>query len=61
MAGFTKLAISSAMAKMRASVLELSGTKVVRPQAGIAQSVEQLIRNEKVVGSIPISGTIFMR
>jgi hypothetical protein len=26
--------------------------------AGIAQSVEQLIRNEKVVGSIPISGTI---
>jgi hypothetical protein len=25
--------------------------------AGIAQSVEQLIRNEKVVGSIPISGT----
>ena len=29
-------------------------------QAGIAQSVEQLIRNEKVVGSIPISGTISM-
>ena len=27
------------------------------PHAGIAQSVEQLIRNEKVVGSIPISGT----
>ena len=26
--------------------------------AGIAQLVEQLIRNEKVVGSIPISGTI---
>jgi hypothetical protein len=25
--------------------------------AGVAQSVEQLIRNEKVVGSIPISGT----
>ena len=42
---------------MRALVLELSSTKVVRPQAGIAQSVEQLIRNEKVVGSIPISGT----
>ena len=27
--------------------------------AGIAQSVEQLIRNEKVGGSIPLSGTIF--
>jgi hypothetical protein len=26
--------------------------------AGIAQSVEQLIRNEKVGGSIPLSGTI---
>ncbi len=26
--------------------------------AGIAQLVEQLLRNEKVVGSIPISGTI---
>ena len=25
--------------------------------AGIAQSVEQRIRNAKVVGSIPISGT----
>ena len=27
-------------------------------QAGIAQSVEQLTRNEKVGGSIPLSGTI---
>jgi hypothetical protein len=26
-------------------------------RAGIAQSVEQLIRNEKVGGSIPLSGT----
>lgn len=26
--------------------------------AGVAQSVEQLIRNEKVGGSIPLSGTI---
>jgi hypothetical protein len=25
--------------------------------AGVAQSVEQLIRNEKVEGSIPFSGT----
>ncbi len=25
--------------------------------AGVAQSVEQLIRNEKVGGSIPLSGT----
>ncbi len=27
-------------------------------EAGVAQSVEQLIRNEKVEGSIPFSGTI---
>ena len=26
-------------------------------EAGVAQSVEQLIRNEKVEGSIPFSGT----
>jgi hypothetical protein len=26
-------------------------------RAGVAQSVEQLIRNEKVEGSIPFSGT----
>jgi hypothetical protein len=32
---------------------------LIQVNAGIAQSVEQLIRNEKVVGSIPISGTIF--
>jgi hypothetical protein len=29
-------------------------------EAGVAQSVEQLIRNEKVEGSIPFSGTIFL-
>ena len=28
------------------------------PPAGVAQSVEQLIRNEKVGGSIPLTGTI---
>ena len=28
--------------------------------AGIAQSVEQLTRNEKVGGSIPLSGTSFV-
>jgi hypothetical protein len=31
----------------------------MRSLAGVAQLVEQLIRNEKVVGSTPISGTIF--
>ena len=46
------------MATMRASALELSSANLDSSQAGIAQSVEQLIRNEKVVGSIPISGTI---
>ena len=35
-----------------------AGIGIMRPPAGVAQSVEQLIRNEKVVGSIPISGTI---
>jgi hypothetical protein len=30
---------------------------IILPPAGIAQSVEQLIRNEKVGGSIPLSGT----
>lgn len=29
-----------------------------RTHAGVAQSVEQRTRNAKVVGSIPISGTI---
>jgi hypothetical protein len=29
----------------------------MRAFAGVAQSVEQLIRNEKVGGSIPLSGT----
>ena len=29
----------------------------MRSLAGVAQLVEQLIRNEKVVGSTPISGT----
>jgi hypothetical protein len=29
--------------------------------AGVAQSVEQLIRNEKVGGSIPLSGTTINR
>lgn len=29
-----------------------------RSFAGVAQSVEQFIRNEKVGGSIPLSGTI---
>ena len=28
-------------------------------QAGVAQSVEQLIRNQQVGGSIPLAGTIF--
>ena len=32
-------------------------TDQLRVYAGIAQSVEQLIRNEKVGGSIPLSGT----
>ena len=31
----------------------------MRAFAGVAQSVEQLIRNEKVGGSIPLSGTNF--
>ena len=30
---------------------------MIKVYAGIAQSVEQLIRNEKVGGSIPLSGT----
>jgi hypothetical protein len=30
----------------------------VSPDAGIAQTVEQRIRNAKVGGSIPLSGTI---
>lgn len=30
----------------------------LRRAAGVAQSVEQLIRNEKVGGSIPLTGTI---
>ena len=30
---------------------------VVLPDAGVAQLVEQLIRNEKVGGSTPLSGT----
>ena len=30
---------------------------IIESFAGIAQSVEQLIRNEKVGGSIPLSGT----
>src|SRR5690606_41103618 len=37
-----------------------SGTAVYTPQpfcAGIAQLVERVIRNDEVVGSIPISGT----
>ncbi len=43
-------------------MLEISATQRLDSarfvcRAGIAQSVEQLIRNEKVVGSIPISGT----
>ena len=29
--------------------------------AGVAQSVEQLTRNEKVGGSIPLSGTMFYK
>ena len=29
----------------------------IDPRAGVAQSVEQLIRNEKVEGSIPFTGT----
>ena len=32
--------------------------KKTTEHAGVAQSVEQLIRNEKVAGSIPVSGTI---
>ena len=31
----------------------------LKPDAGIAQSVEQRIRNAWVGGSIPLSGTIF--
>jgi hypothetical protein len=33
----------------------------VSPDAGIAQTVEQRIRNAKVGGSIPLSGTIDSR
>ncbi len=42
--------------------LVASGIAVYNPQpfcAGIAQLVERVIRNDEVVGSIPISGTIF--
>ena len=34
-----------------------SGTGDARGQAGLAQLVEQLIRNEKVGGSTPLAGT----
>ncbi len=39
--------------------LRLSHNSPHHPQAGVAQSVEQRTRNAKVVGSIPISGTMF--
>jgi hypothetical protein len=32
-----------------------------RPDAGVAQLVEQLIRNQQVIGSSPIAGSRFSR
>ena len=34
-----------------------SGKLVVSPEAGVAQLVEQLIRNQQVIGSSPIAGS----
>ena len=47
--------------QVRVRDLVASGIAVYNPQpffAGIAQLVERVIRNDEVVGSIPISGTI---
>ena len=44
--------------KTRASVRGQARNSLFQSIAGIAQSVEQLTRNEKVGGSTPLSGTI---
>jgi hypothetical protein len=33
----------------------------ISPEAGVAQLVEQLIRNQQVIGSSPIAGSKFPR
>jgi hypothetical protein len=47
-------------ARHRATLIEVRGIILrFHPPAGVAQLVEQLIRNQQVIGSSPIAGSRF--